>query len=204
MAEPPSSTTTRLQHLLDRLCAGDDSARDALVQHSVERFRVLARRMFRGKTDLRKFDETDDVLQKALVRLHKALSTVRPTDVRAFIGLAAKQIRWVLHDLALQAAKARKLNPLVGDPGEAEEPVAPGGEPSDVQEWSEFHQRVQLLPDDEREMFNLLFYEGLSQPEAAALLQTSLRTVKRRWQQARLRLRDAVRGQWPSLEEDGQ
>ncbi len=198
MREPASST--QLQRLLDRLHAGDDAARDALVQHGVERFRVLARRMFRRQSDLRRIDETDDVLQKALVRLHRALATVKPPDVRAFVGLAARQIRWVLHDLARQAAAARSITSIDGLPPE-DEPGATAGEPSDVAEWSEFHKRIEALPDEEREMFDLLLYEGMSQLEAAALLQTSVRTVKRRWQSARLRLRDALRGEFPALED---
>jgi len=200
MGEPASST--QLQALLDRLNAGDDSARDFLVQHSVERFRLLARRMFRQQSDLRKFDETDDVLQKALVRLHRALVTVKPPDVRAFIGLAARQIRWVLRDLAHQAAAARHINYINDVPLEDVEPAAPVSEPSSVVEWSDFHARIEALPEEEREMFDLLFYEGVSQPEAAIVLQTSLRTVKRRWQRARLMLQQALRGEWPSLEGD--
>jgi RNA polymerase sigma factor (sigma-70 family) len=198
-----SSSSTHLQRLLDRLRAGDDSARDVLVQHGVERFRLLARDMFRRQLDLRKLDETDDVLQKALVRLHRALANVRPPDVRAFVGLAARQIRWVLRDLASQMAAARRITYVNDGPLERDEPESPLGEPSDVLEWSEFHARIESLPDEERETFDLLYYEGLSQPEAAALLQTSLRTVKRRWQGARLMLRKALRGEWPSLEDDG-
>ena len=135
------------------------------------------------------------------------LATVRPPDVRAFAGLAARQIRWVLHDLASQAAAARHItyaNDLAaGENPEQDEPVAPVGEPSDVAEWGEFHKRIESLPDEEREMFDLLLYQGLSQPEAAEVLKTSLRTVKRCWQRARLMLRDAMRGEWPSLEDDG-
>ena len=40
----------------------------------------------------------------------------------------------------------------------------------------------------------LLFYEGLTQEEAAKVLGISLRTVKRRWQSARCRLYDAFNG----------
>ncbi|MBL8798147.1 MAG: helix-turn-helix domain-containing protein, partial [Planctomycetia bacterium] len=45
--------------------------------------------------------------------------------------------------------------------------------------------------------FDLLFYQGLSQAEAAALLNVSERTVKRRWQSARLQLHDALGGEFP-------
>jgi RNA polymerase sigma-70 factor (ECF subfamily) len=40
----------------------------------------------------------------------------------------------------------------------------------------------------------LLFYEGLTQEEAATVLGVSLRTLKRRWQSARCRLHDALNG----------
>jgi DNA-directed RNA polymerase specialized sigma24 family protein len=43
----------------------------------------------------------------------------------------------------------------------------------------------------------LLWYQGLSQAEAAELLQVSERTIKRRWMSARLQLQDALHGEMP-------
>jgi DNA-directed RNA polymerase specialized sigma24 family protein len=43
----------------------------------------------------------------------------------------------------------------------------------------------------------LLWYEGLTQPEAATVLGVSLKTVKRRWQDARLFLFEAMKGEPP-------
>jgi RNA polymerase sigma-70 factor (ECF subfamily) len=192
-------SSTHLQGLLDLLNAGHDSARNALLQGSLDRFRRLARKMFPRFSRLRKLDETDDVVQKALLRLHRALDRVKPKDVRAYVGLAARQVRWVLCDLAHKAAAVRDVE---FDGGSEEGPPAPTAEPTDLLEWSEFHAKIGTLPDEEREVFDLLLYQGLSQVEAAALLQTSLRTVKRRWQSARLMLREALRGEWPSLEGD--
>ena len=45
-------------------------------------------------------EQTDDVLQNAVVRLLRALEEVRPPSVRAFFGLAATQMRRELLDLA--------------------------------------------------------------------------------------------------------
>jgi RNA polymerase sigma factor (sigma-70 family) len=56
---------------------------------------------------------------------------------------------------------------------------------------------VERLPDEEREIFDLLWYQGLSQAEAAALLHVSERTIKRRWQAARLKLHEALQGASP-------
>jgi RNA polymerase sigma-70 factor (ECF subfamily) len=74
------------------------------------------------------------------------------------------------------------------------------GEPSTLAEWCEFHERITTLPDADRELFDLLLYQGLTQPEAANVLEIPLRTLKRRWQGAKLRLHEILRGEWPSHE----
>jgi RNA polymerase sigma-70 factor (ECF subfamily) len=59
--------------------------------------------------------------------------------------------------------------------------------------WSEFHAQVDGLPREERDVFDLLWYQGLTQAEAAAVLEISLRTVKRRWLAARVGLGAALK-----------
>lgn len=198
------ASTTHLQQLLDHLQAGDPGARDTLIEHSIERFRQLARRMFRRGDRLRQLDETDDVLQKALWRLHGALETVKPPDVRSYCGLAARQIRWVLADLARQAAGEKLVYGLGAKDSEKhfspDEPEDPAGEPADLLGWAEFHAKIDALPEEEREVFDMLLYQGISQPEASELLGIPLRTLKRRWRDAKMTLHQALRGEWPSLE----
>jgi RNA polymerase sigma factor (sigma-70 family) len=46
---------------------------------------------------------------------------------------------------------------------------------------SAFHAAVEQLPDAEREVVELTFYHGLTQPEIAELLGVDERTVRRRW-----------------------
>ena len=91
--------TTQLQRYLDLLRAGDEQARDALIQHSCERLMRLTRKMFKGYPRLRRWEQTDDVLQNALMRLHRSLAEIRPESVPQFLGLAATQIRRSLIDL---------------------------------------------------------------------------------------------------------
>ena len=69
--------------------------------------------------------------------------------------------------------------------------------PASLAEWTEFHQQVERLPDEAREVFDLVWYEGLSQVEAAALLGVPLRTLKRRWRAARELLSRALYGEPP-------
>ncbi len=190
-----SQTTVQLQHLLDALRTGDESARGALLECSLDRVRELAGRMFHRENNLHQLAQTDDVVQKALIRLHTALKGVKPPDVQTFYGLAARQIRWVLHDLADERA-ASQLVSYTAMPPEREDAA---GEPKDLEEWSAFHETIEELDEEDRQMFDLLFYEGLTQEEAAEVLQTSIRTVRRRWQRARLRLEMALQGDWPQV-----
>jgi len=71
----------------------------------------------------------------------------------------------------------------------------PGTDTHDPQQiivWTEFHEAIELLSDDERQMFDLLWYQELTQPEAAEILSVSERTVQRRWQLARIRLQELL------------
>jgi len=190
-----SQTTAELQHFLDALRTGDESAREALLECSLDRVRELARRMFHRQHDLRQLTQTDDVVQKALIRLHKALDGVKPPDIRTFYGLAARQIRWVLRDLLDEKSDVRRIS-YMPEPPEREDD---SGGPRDLDEWSAFHEAIDGLDDEDREMFDLLFYQGLRQEEAAEVLQTSVRTVRRHWQRARLRLECALHGAWPRI-----
>jgi DNA-directed RNA polymerase specialized sigma24 family protein len=54
--------------------------------------------------------------------------------------------------------------------------------------WSEFHDTVAALPDDERRLFDLLFYQGLTLPDAGHLLGVPPPTLKYKWQDARTRM----------------
>jgi len=47
------------------------------------------------------------------------------------------------------------------------------------------HAAVGSLPEEESVVTDLVFYQGLSQEEAATLLGVDVRTVQRRWQRAR-------------------
>ena len=70
-------------------------------------------------------------------------------------------------------------------------------EPARLALWTEFHRQVEALPDDEREVFDLLWYQELSQAEAAAIVGVSDRTIKSRWRSARLKLHEALGGSLP-------
>src|SRR5262245_53534588 len=95
-----NSRLSTLQHLLPRAVAGDEAAVDALLRHCGDRLATLARRMLGDFPRVRRWVETDDVLQNALLRLLAALRGVQPQTPRAFFALASLQIRHELLDLA--------------------------------------------------------------------------------------------------------
>jgi RNA polymerase sigma-70 factor (ECF subfamily) len=97
---PESLHTTQLHVLLDRLQSGDVAARDELIRRAGQRLESLARAMLRRFPGVRRWEETADVFQNAVLRLLRALQQVRPESTRAFFGLAAEQVRRELLDLA--------------------------------------------------------------------------------------------------------
>jgi RNA polymerase sigma-70 factor (ECF subfamily) len=118
--------------------------------------------------------------------------------------LAAVQIRRELIDLARHhygpqgaAAHHHSQAPAAAAQQPAHEAADLSGEPSRLAAWGEFHEQVAILPEEEREVFELIWYQGLGRAEAAALLDVSVKTVQRRWQAACLRLHQALGGSLP-------
>ena len=50
--------------------------------------------------------------------------------------------------------------------------------------WTALHQQIDALAADQREVVELLFYQGLNQAETALELLVSVKTVQRDWAQA--------------------
>ena len=56
---------------LERLRAGNPDAAPRLIEHTCERLRLIARRMLRRFPQVRRWEETDDVLFEAMTKLCK-------------------------------------------------------------------------------------------------------------------------------------
>jgi RNA polymerase sigma-70 factor (ECF subfamily) len=193
--------TLHLQRCLERLGQGDESARKDLLEGACERLVRLAHVMFRDYPRLRRWEETGDVLQNALIRLDRALKTVCPPTLRDFYRLATLEIRRELLDLVRhhfgprgEAGRHQSGSLLLDRAGTDTLDV------SRLASWSEFHRQVEALPAEEREVFDLLWYQGLGHTEAAGILDVAPRTVKRRWQSACLKLHEALGGDLPGLQ----
>jgi RNA polymerase sigma-70 factor (ECF subfamily) len=175
-------TTIAVQRYLDKL-AGDTPAepivRD-LLDRAVRRLHqlcaVMLHKSYPRLTQPPLNLQADEMLSAVVERLLKALREARPADVRQFFALACQHMRWELNDLA------RRLDtqPAVAElsDGQVPAPVSSGSGLSP--DGHRILAAIERLPDDEREAFDLVRIQGMTQTEAAKVLGVAVLTVKRR------------------------
>lgn len=205
--------STRIHLWLDRLQAGDERALNDLIIHFERRLRSLTRKMIREFPLVHSCEQTDDVFQKAVLRLCRALKTVYPGSTRDLIRLSAAQVRRELQNLSRHYRSRPRMLALgeemsgrvVSDhsvPGglsvlDLQAPSSNGVMRLDL--WTEFHEAAAGLPEPQKEVFDLVWYHGLSQSEVVSVQGVSVRTIKKRWNAARLAIYDAMGGQLPGV-----
>ena len=199
-ARGPSS----IQPILDRLIKQDDAAIGELIAMTKERLHRLARRMLSDYPIVHQFEETDDIFQNAMIRFDRALRSVQPPTETDFLKLAAVQFRRELIDMTRRYqgpnGAGAQLTVRFGYQGDEvddsalrhPEPSDPTNQPMNNNMWTEFHEAIEKLPDQDREIVDLLWYHDLTKAEAAATLGISVREVHRRWLRARLELSNVV------------
>jgi RNA polymerase sigma-70 factor (ECF subfamily) len=197
MTPDSSFDTVQLHAYVERLRAGDRAATDVFLCRVCGRLERLARGMLRGFPNVKRWADTDDVLQSALMRLLHTLRATQPENTRHFANLAAMHIRRELLDLARHFRNRFDL-PRGADgegPTDVPDPGSAGAEDLDL--WGAFHEQVDQLPAEEREVVGLTFYHGWTQAQIAELFQVDERTVRRRWRSAALKLAEALGGRLP-------
>jgi RNA polymerase sigma factor (sigma-70 family) len=190
--------TAGLQDLIDRVQAGDEEARRELIDTAYARLRrlsaIILRRSFPRLKGTPTLVDTTDVANESACRLHQALAEIQPATVRDFFRLAAQRIRWLLLDLAKQADRAQ----IVGFDDrlaiEGRDDSSASGPPAAL---TELYRQIELLPANEREVVDLLYFHGLTQAEAANQLGVTERTVRRYSTAARFRLFEALKDTLP-------
>jgi RNA polymerase sigma-70 factor (ECF subfamily) len=192
-------STRRMHRWLDSIQAGDRAAENELLSHVGQRLERLARKMLRRFPGVKRWADTGDVLQNATLRLLRALHEVRPADTREFFSLAAEQMRRELLDLSRHfygpegegANHATVAGAVDSEAAAGHQPATPD-DADDLERWCAFHEAVAHLPAEEREVVGLVFYHGWTQAQIAELFQVDVRTVRRHWQAACMRLMDRV------------
>jgi RNA polymerase sigma-70 factor (ECF subfamily) len=193
MHEEP--TTVIIQRYLDAL-PGDAAAEPVvreLLERAVGRLRLLCAtflsksypRLTRPPVNL----ETDELLGGVVAGLLTALRTTRPPTVRRFFALANQHMRWQLNDLA------RRLDQQPAAAALAESGVAapPASTASGLSsDGRRMLGAIDGLPEDEREVFDLVGIQGLAHAAVAAVVGVSEKTVQRRLNRARLLLAERL------------
>ena len=188
---------TRTQDWLNRHRLGDPAAKDELIAHCCDQLGKKAKKQLKRFPSVARWERTDDVLQKAVIRLHSTLDDVQPESVKHLLNLGALQIRRTLIDLKRHYQGPEGLgakHQTDGDRREQDGGAAANAsaEPETLEEWTEFHTAVEQLPDESREIVDLYFYQDLSHQEVAELLDITERTSKRRWRAAKEQLQQLI------------
>ena len=176
-----SGPTSEFGDLLRLLEQGDPKARELLIEQAQEHLRRRVHQMLGGFPGVKKLHNTSDVLQEVLIDLHGILGKVAIKDSKHFLCLGAQHIRWKLIDLSRISPKT-----LAGVTV-ADEPSDWRWDPSLLAQWTEIHAYVENLPEEDRTLFDLLFYQEMPQEEAARIMGIPYRSLKRNWQGVRLR-----------------
>jgi RNA polymerase sigma-70 factor (ECF subfamily) len=175
-------TTAVVQRYLDDLA--EDSAAEPLVRavldRAVRRLHMLcANLLYRSYPRLTHPPlsiQADELLGAVAERLLKAMREVRPSNVRQFFALANQHMRWELNDLARRLDErppnVEIREDLVPAPVSSASGLTPNGR--------RMLDAIENLPDEEREAFCLVRVQGMTQTEAAQVLDVSAVTVKRR------------------------
>jgi RNA polymerase sigma-70 factor (ECF subfamily) len=175
-------TTAVVQRYLEAL-DGDQPAEPivrALLDRSVRRLQLLCGnllyREYRRLTQPPLNLQPDEMLSAVVERLLKAMQSARPRTVRQFFALVNQHMRWELNDLARrldhQPAAVELGEYLVSAPATSGSALTPDGR--------RMLEAIDNLPEEEREVFELVRIQGLSHPEAAGVLGVSVKTVQRR------------------------
>lgn len=172
--------------------SGEEVSEDAL-RAILESLRPLTSSMLASFPDVQRWDQTDDVIQNAAIRSLLALRDSPPKTRRHFENLVALQVRRALIDLGRRYAIRVGMNRNRWTPSLSDSDCDRAcdfqdnaeSDPQGLIEWVELHEQIENLPDEEQEVFQLIWYRSLSKEEVAELINVDLRTVQRRWRSAR-------------------
>jgi RNA polymerase sigma-70 factor (ECF subfamily) len=187
-------TTVAVQRYLDELTSESPAEPivRALLDRAVRRLHQLcANLLYRSYPRLTRPPlnlQTDELLGAVVERLLKALREIRPTTARQFFALACRHLRWELGDMARRLDKQPAAQEL-----RAEEVPAPASSASGLTlDGRRILEAIEDLPEGEREAFDLVRLQGMSQAEAAQVLGVSVMTVHRRLNRGLLLLAEAL------------
>jgi RNA polymerase sigma-70 factor (ECF subfamily) len=196
-------TTAAVQRYLDAL-TGDQPAEPilrALLDRAVRRLHILCANLLYRRYPRLTLPPVnlmaDELLGAVVERLIKALRSVRPGNVRQFFALVNQHMRWELNDLARRLDEQPAFVELQSEGAQA----APSSGSSLSPNSRRMLEAIDKLPEEEREAFDLLRIQGLTQGEAAEVVGISTKTVQRRLNRSLLLLAKELDDLRPAMNE---
>lgn len=173
--------------LLKAAAAGSHAAFAEIASRHYQPVYRLAWRMTNGAAD------AEDMAQEAFVKLWKNPSQVR--EAGALKG-------WLMR-VAANAVIDRSRKPRSGaldDAPEVEDPQARPDAPLDRAQAARLvDARIAALPERQRLALSLVYFEGLNNIEAAAVLEVSVDALESLLARARRGLKDSLSAEWREL-----
>jgi RNA polymerase sigma-70 factor (ECF subfamily) len=178
---------------MERLITGHDTAlNDLMERHAMPVFHFLCRMV--GNED-----DANDLAQETFVRVFKSAGSFRLEQkfstwlFTIAANLARNQFRWrTRHPMVSLDAANQETEQTLGDTLPANNP-APNEEALDAERARAVRDAVGKLPDDLREAIVLCEWEERSTAEAAAILETTPKSVESRLYRARNVLRERLK-----------
>lgn len=160
--------------LATRIAAGDEAALRRLYDRLAPRIRAVALRVLGSGA------EADDAVQETFVEVWNRASTFDPER-----GSLVAWVTTIGHRRAVDQLRRRATRREPGDAGDAaartpSTSTSPHESAAQRQARERIQRALEALPRDQREAIELMYWQGLSQREAAAQLDQPLGTLKSR------------------------
>ena len=173
--------------LLSAAAGGDRAAFSEIVNRYYQPVFRLVWRMTGGGGD------SEDITQEAFLRLWR-----NPAQVREVVALKG----WLMR-VASNAVIDRSRKPRHGDLDSVPELADPLARPDASLDRAEAARlvdaKIAMLPERQRLALSLVYFEGLTNIEAASVMETSVEAVESLLARARKSLKESLSPQWREL-----
>ncbi|MCH8257402.1 MAG: sigma-70 family RNA polymerase sigma factor [Proteobacteria bacterium] len=164
---------------------GDESAYELLLEQHLPSLTNYVMRMMANTA------EADDIIQETFIRLWTHGQTFNPRY--------AKLTTW-LHNIAhnLCIDHFRKHNRMIGEPTEQPDVEARGPEQGYIQQRQvrSIQEAMMALPEKQRSAIIMCHYQGLSNKDAAAVIEISIEALESLMARGRKKLKDILENEY--------
>ncbi|HEY2987827.1 MAG TPA: sigma-70 family RNA polymerase sigma factor [Candidatus Binatia bacterium] len=171
------------RELLALIQAGSQPAFGALVKRHAERFYRLAYRYVQSK------EAAEDIVQDAFLKLWEDPGAWRPERNSRFTTWFYR----VVANLSLDWRKKKRPLPLPEDLPLIDERATPDEAVMQAEAQRRLEREIAALPERQRTALNLCFGEGLSNQEAAEMMEVNLKALQSLIMRAKATLKDRMK-----------